>query len=109
MIDTVDTSAGSDTDRSFITTLRNSSGELSILDAGGADGSAVRRTLARGNHGTLTVGPEGTAVGKPKYVVPVHITAFSTEYPYDGVVEFSANWQGDGAFTSDFEALGSTF
>lgn len=107
-VDTVDTTAGADTDKSYLTTLRDATFELTILDNGG-DGSAVRRALAEGNGGTLIYGPEGTAAGKPKYECYALVTAFNTEYPYAGEVEFTVSLQKSGDWTANYEISGSTF
>jgi len=107
-VDTVDTTAGADTDKSYELTLRDATFDITILDNGG-DGSAVRAALYEGNSGTLIYAPEGTAVGKPKYECYAHVTSFNTSYPYDGEVEFQVSLQKSGAWTYNYEISGSTF
>lgn len=107
-IDTVDVTSGADTEKSYLTTLGDATMSMTILDNASA-GSAVRRACARGNYGTLTWGPEGSAVGKPKYSCAAWVTGFSTEYPYDGEVEFEVSFQKDGNWISNYEISGSTY
>ena len=107
-VDTVDTTAGADTDKSYALTLRDATFEITILDNAG-DGSTIRRALAEGNSGTLVYGPEGTVAGKPKYECYAYVTSFNTEYPYAGEVEFQVSLQKSGAWTYNYEISGSTF
>ena len=63
-------------------------------------GTAFNAALAIGVQGTLTVSPEGTTSGKPKYIFP----CFSDKTPvaswnYDDVTHINASWQGNGAYT----------
>jgi len=107
-VDTVDTTAGADTDKSYALTLRDATFDITILDNGG-DGSAVRAALHEGNSGTLIYAPEGTAAGKPKYECYAHVTSFNTAFPYDGEVEFQVSLQKSGTWTYNYEISGSTF
>lgn len=101
-LDTADVSAGADTHKSYIQTLEDTTISLTMLDDGTA-AATIRAAIAPGNWGTLEFGPEGTTTGKPKYTLPVHVTSFSTEYPYDGEVEYDISFQGDGAWTGNYE------
>lgn len=107
-MDTVDTTSGADTDKSYATTLRDATFDITILDDGTA-GANARQALAEGNSGTLIYGPEGTATGKPKYECYAHVTSFNTSYPYDGEVEFQVSLQKSGNWTSNYEISSSTF
>lgn len=106
--DNADTTAGADTDKSYIATIKDVTISMTILD-NGTDGSAVRRALAVGGTGALVWGPEGTATGKPKYSCNVICNSLSTEYPYDGEVEFEVEFQRSGSWTLHYEDLGSTW
>lgn len=107
-VDTADTTAGADNDKSYIATIRDVTISVTILD-NGTDGSAVRRALAVGGTGELIFAPEGTASGKPKYGCGVICQSLSTEYPYDGEVEFEVEFQRSGAWTYHYEDSGSTY
>lgn len=64
-IDTVDKTAGSETDKSYIPTLKDGTAELVYAYAGSA-GTAISTNFQVGTQGTLLYGAEGTATGKPK-------------------------------------------
>lgn len=96
----VDQSAGSDTARTYLTTLEDASGSLMVVDQ--ADGTAatyIWNLLDKGTEGTLTWGPEGTATGKPKHLANVIITSRSRSFRYDDLVELNFGIQVSGAIT----------
>src|SRR3990167_3380247 len=95
--DSADTTAGADVDKSSITTTKGVTISMTILDNSTA-GSTVRRALAVGGTGQLIWGPEGTASGKPKYGCGVNLMSLSTDYPYDGEVEFEVEFERSGAW-----------
>jgi hypothetical protein len=107
-IDKVDITAGDDDDRDYLTTIKDVTMAMTILDNSTA-GSAVKSALAIGNAGTLLIGPEGTASGKPKYTCVAFVESNDTEYPYDGEVEFNVTFQRQGAWSAHYELLGSTW
>lgn len=90
----VDVSAGADTFKTYLTTLKDGSFEYSGLLL--AAGTAVTNALREGCTGTLTIGPEGTVVGKPKETYPVIALGPKVNYPYSDVVEVSATFQQNG-------------
>lgn len=96
----VDQSAGSDTARTYLTTLEDASGSLMVVDQ--ADGTAatyIWNLLDKGTEGTLTWGPEGTATGKPKHSANVIITSRGRSFRYDDLVELNFGIQVSGAIT----------
>ncbi len=107
-VDTVDVSAGADSDRDYLATLKDATISATFLDNSTA-GSALRRACYVGGTGELIIGPEGTATGKPKYACVALVTSFKPEYPYDGEVLFDVGWQRCGAWTSNYEDSGSVF
>lgn len=106
--DSVDTTAGADNDKSSITTVKGVTISMTILDNSTA-GSATRRALAVGGTGQLIWGPEGTTTGKPKYGCGVNLMSLSTEYPYDGEVEFDVEFERSGAWDYNYEDSGSVW
>jgi hypothetical protein len=60
----VKASAGSDTDESYLTTLKD--GKYTWKGVSQTGGTALENALVEGTAGTLTFGREGTATGKPK-------------------------------------------
>ena len=108
-IDMVDMSAGSDTDRSHLTTLADADFALSLLDDRDAAGSATITALALGQAGTLTYGPQGTAVGLPKYECQATVLSQNLSFPFDGEVELNATLQKNGTWALNFEDSGSVW
>jgi len=92
--DQADSSAGTATHRYWIPTIRDGSGDISLLDPGGATGSAYWVGTAPQTHGTFIWAPIGTTSTYPKFTVPdAHVTERSVSYPYDDVVEWSISIQ----------------
>ena len=91
----VDASAGSDADRTYLTTLKD--GTYSWGGVAQEIGTALRAALVEGTHGTLEIGEEGTAIGNPKETVPVISMGAQYNIPYDNVVEISCQFQKNGA------------
>ena len=93
----VDASAGSDADRTYLTTLKD--GTYSWGAVVQEIGTAIRTALVEGTGGTLEIGEEGTAIGNPKETVPVISMGAQYNIPYDNVVEISCQFQKNGART----------
>jgi len=81
-MDSVDKSAGADTRRTYIKTLKDGSISASFLHDGG---TANWSLLAAGAEGTVTWGEAGTASGKPKHVQPAFIGKSELDTPYDNL------------------------
>lgn len=64
-IDTVDKTAGAETDKSYIGTLKDATASLTYAYAGSA-GTAISTKFQVGTEGALLWGPQGTATGQPK-------------------------------------------
>ena len=91
---TVDASAGSDTGRSYLTTLEDGTASaMLLLQTGGTASTDPRQLCAVGAEGTLEWGPEGTAAGKPRRYVNAIVTSLEESIPYEDVVELSIEWQ----------------
>jgi hypothetical protein len=111
MVDTIDASAGTASAKKYILGLDDVTMELGyvVQDAEGTATTVARRALAVKSYGTLTWGPEGSAVGLPKYSCPAWITTVSEESKYDGLQERSVSFQRNGAWITHFDGLGSTW
>jgi len=83
-ITTVDQSAGADVGMTRLTALEDSTFSLEVKRP--KDGTTNWITLQAGAQGTLEIGPEGTATGKPKASAIVILNRFSTSIPYADVV-----------------------
>lgn len=107
-LDTVDVSAGSDTDRDYLPTLRDVTFDLTLIDDGTA-GSAIYRAFASGNHGTIEIAPLGTAAGNPKYSAWAFVTGAPREFTFDAEVVRSYTLQRRGAWITNHDILGSSY
>ena len=107
-IDTVEVSAGADTDKSYLTTLRDATFSVTYVDENGS-GTAINGALYEGAYGTLTWGPEGTASGKPKFSCPAWVTSVSAGLEYATEVTRDISLQKDGDWIENFDLSGDTW
>jgi hypothetical protein len=91
----VKASAGSDTDETYLTTLKDS--KYSWRGVAQTAGTVLVTQLIEGTQGTLIIGREGTASGKPKETVPVISMGGKFNYQYDNIVEITCDFQKNGA------------
>jgi hypothetical protein len=98
-IDILDQSAGNDTNKSYITALKDGRCAFTgLLQSGTAAGGTIMvATLAEGNSGTLVWSPEGTAAGKTKYTIPAIAMGAAFTYPFADLIEISCDFQCNGA------------
>jgi hypothetical protein len=97
-VDTVEVSAGNDTDKSFLTTLRDATFTLTIVDDTNAHGGTVRREFAIDQYGTLVYGPEGTETGMPRFECAAWVTSVTAGVEYATEVTREISLQKDGAW-----------
>jgi hypothetical protein len=96
----VDASAGADTVKTYLTTLSDGTAKFTGLYQGGTAATDVYNLVAVGANGTLIVGIEGTAAGKPKKTInSAFVKSRSRKAPYDDVVELSVEFQFSAAET----------
>jgi hypothetical protein len=93
----VQSTAGSDADHTYLTTIKD--GRYSYSGLAQVGGSVLLAALLEGTEGTLEIGPEGTANGKPKETAVCISLGAQFNYPYDNVVEISCEFQKTGART----------
>jgi len=91
----VDASAGSDANRTYLTTLKD--GKYSYRGVAQTAGTVLQAALLPGVIGTLIIGAEGTATGAQKETCPVISMGAAYNYPYDNIVEISCDFQANGA------------
>jgi hypothetical protein len=97
-VDLVEDSAGADTAKGYVATLR--SGQVAFNGVDQAGGMVTWGTaLIEGQSGTLTIGPEGTAVGKRKIVVPAICQGAVVNWQYNSICELNVTWTQNGART----------
>lgn len=91
----VDASAGSDTNRTYLATLKDGKATIELVAQTG--GTVLWDALKPGTSDTLTWAPEGTATGKQKHAVPAIIQSRKRTYPYDDIVVMTFDLQMNGA------------
>lgn len=75
-------------------------GALSISCVGqAADGTALSSQLYEGKLGTLTWGEQGSVATKPKHSAAFYCTGMKTSFPYNNVIEYTADFQQNGVRT----------
>lgn len=104
MVDTVDVSAGSETNKSYLTALQDGTGSLTwaYVDLGTADPGYIP-VLKVDTKGTLLWGPEGTAAGLPKGGAVAYVTSVSKPHTYNDIVTRSCEFQFTGTLLFDDE------
>lgn len=94
-VDMYDQTAGADTSKTYVTGAKD--GQISWQHVYQSGGSVVVNALAEGTSGTLIVGREGTAAGKPKETIPAISQGASTNIQYNSLIEVTCNFQQNGA------------
>jgi len=95
----VDQSAGSDTARTYLTTLKDGTASATIVVQSGDTGTWG--ALVPGTEGTLEWGPEGTAATKPRHYVNAIVSTRERSMEYADLVVADIEWQFSGAVTDD--------
>ncbi len=98
-METDDASAGADTARTFLTTLKNGKATYTGRSISGTGGTAKWISIPVGAEGTLEWGPEGTATGKIKGSVNAIMNKRTDPNEYDKVAEWQREFQYSGAVT----------
>ena len=79
---TVDASAGADTERIYLKTLKDGQMAISFLND---SGTTLPIILAAGNNGTLIIGPSGTATNMLKITKPSTISGSKLTTGYEQI------------------------
>jgi hypothetical protein len=97
-IDLIDQSSGADTNKKYITSLKDGQATLESLFQSGtnAGGTALSAVLTEGLSGTLIWSPEGTAAAKPKYTMPAISQGAGFSYSFNEKVVLSCSFQQNG-------------
>jgi hypothetical protein len=99
-VDTVDVTAASDDDRTYVPMVKDGTFDYTGLYLSAGAGTAIWDALAEGTEGTLIWATEGSVANKPKWSCNAIVTGRSRAVPYDGAIEISASFQKSGAITS---------
>ena len=97
--DTAETTAGADTHKTYLPTIKSATIDYSGLFPSGTAGTALYAALAAGVQGTLTVAPEGTATGKVSHSYPAICMGATYDTPYADVVTVNVTFQSNGAWS----------
>lgn len=98
-IGTVDQSAGADTERTYLTTLKDGTASMTIVIQ--ADDTTTWGYLVPGTEGSLEWGEEGTAAGEPRHYVNAIVTGRDKTIEYADLVVADLTFQYSGAVTDD--------
>jgi len=99
-MDMVDTSAGVDVAKTYLTTLEDGTATLELVDqTGGTATTAAWNLCDKGAEGTLEWGPEGTASTKPRHYVNAIVKGRKANYPYADIVTLTVDFQFSGVVT----------
>ena len=96
-VDTAETTAGADTHKTYLATIKSATIDYSGLFPTG--GTVLYAALAAGMSGTLTVAPEGTASGKVSHAYPAICMGATYDTPYADVVTVNCTFQSNGAWS----------
>lgn len=94
---TVDGSAGSDANRTYLTTLKDGTASVSILIQAGD--TSTWDAVAPQSSGTLEWAPEGTASTKPRHYAQAIVTSREMSMEYDDVAVGDVEFQLNGSVT----------
>lgn len=94
-VDLVDKAAGSDTHKSYLAALKDTTFNLEFEK----DGTAAWAACVPGTEGTLVYSPDGTAAGKPKYTAVAIVGKRSSTNPYNDLVMATVDWNLQAAWT----------
>lgn len=92
-----ETTAGSDTHVGRLTTLKDATASVELVNATG--GTALYAALQPGVSGTLLIQPEGTATNKRKITFVCYSDGAQYSQPYADVATITCGFTGNGAFT----------
>jgi hypothetical protein len=96
-VDVVDVSAGADTDKSYLATLKDGTAEIEVMDQASVAATGLEAAMPEGTSGTLIYAPQGTASTKPKRGFAAIVQSLSVEYPYADAVVYTISFQKSGA------------
>lgn len=95
--DTVDVTAGSEADKSYLASLKDGTASIEVLDQGSIGATGLETALPEGTTGTLIYAPQGTASTKPKRGWAAIVKSISVEFPYSDVVVYKIDFQKSGS------------
>lgn len=94
--DVVDSSAGAQTHKTYISALRDATSSLVYVYEGTAAGTTFLAKFKAGTSVTLLWGPEGSVAGKPKGSQAAIVTGHSKPQKYDDLIVRTVSFQHTG-------------
>lgn len=93
----VESTAGGDTNKTYLTTIKDGKATLELLNQSGT----VDAGVTVGTEADLVWGPEGTDTGKPRKTVNAILKSINNENAYADVSKLKLEFQFSGAVTTD--------
>jgi len=90
--DYADVSAGNDTQKGRLPTLKDAVASVSLV--GQTGGTAIAARMGPGQLGTLIIGPEGTATNNRKITLPCYCDGAKVAFPYADVMTIDCGFSG---------------
>ena len=100
-----DVTAGSDTQIGRLTTLKDATASVTILQQ--TAGTAIVAAFQPGQAGTLLIQPEGTAVNLRKITFPAYCDGIQTSHPYANIAVHTLGFTGSSALAAYADAVNS--
>ena len=97
-----DVTAGADTQIGRLTTLKDATASVTILQQTG--GTAIVAAFQPGQAGTLVIQPEGTAATKRTITFPAYADGIQTAHPYANVAVHTLGFTGSSTLGSYTDA-----
>ena len=96
--DLIDASAGADAAKTYVAGLKDS--QVQVTTVYQSAGTVLLDAVDDGTSGTLVISPEGTSTGARKITIPALVQSRAIPFAYDGLVEISVTFQGNGAIAN---------
>lgn len=100
-VDTVDATAGNETERCHKATIENMEFSITLYDAA----QSFKSDLLPGTVGVWNVKPEGAGSGLEEFEFNGLLTGYSEEYPFDNLLEIELSGLRNGAMVKEFGTL----
>ena len=100
-----DVTAGSDTQIGRLTTLKDATASVTVLQQ--TSGTAIVAAFQPGQAGTLVIQPEGTAVNLRKITFPAYADGISTSHPYANVAVHTLGFTGSSTLAAYSDSVNS--
>ena len=100
-----DVTAGSDTQIGRLTTLKDATASVTVLQQ--TSGTAIVAAFQPGQAGTLVIQPEGTATNLRKITFPAYADGISTSHPYANVAVHTLGFTGSSTLAAYSDSVNS--